>query len=59
MQNITFFQEFSDLGYYKDFCELGYEGTLGHPSSVIGAFRQLQERAKSVEVDLLTACQER
>lgn len=39
------------MGYFNDFCNLGYEGTLGHPSSVISAFRQLQEKARRIELE--------
>jgi hypothetical protein len=47
------------MGYFNDFCNLGYEGTLGHPSSVINAFKQLQEKARKIELDKQKVCKAR
>lgn len=47
------------MGYFNDFCNLGYEGTLGHPSSVINAFKQLQEKARKVQLEQREVCKAR
>ena len=51
--------KFSDLGYYRDFEELGYRGVLGHPASVIGVFKILQDKVKYAEKERRLAIEER
>ena len=51
--------KFSELGYYRDFEELGYRGVLGHPASVIGVFKILQDKVKHAEKECRTAIDER
>lgn len=52
-------KQYKDMGYFNDFCNLGYEGNLGHPSSVINAFRQLQEKARKIELERRVVCKAR